>query len=1079
VAPASAVAALSADAPGDPCTASGAVVTCTVSNLLTGTVRAVTVWVTPTATYDGVLTNTATVTPTNAIDSDDTDNADAVTTTVVYVPPVADLWVEKDAPAFVEPGALLLYDLSWGNAGAVTATAVTMTDTLPGGVNFVTATLEPDSTDPLVWSLGDLAPGETATATVHAVVGTLDDGTALVNHVAISSTTAEDVTVNNTDTVTTTVSDLGGYDLSLVKEANPAEVEVGDTIGYALWVTNTGNLPANVTLLDAIPAGTEYVPGSASALGGIGTLDDSDGIEWIGTLDVDEDVLVTFGVEVISCKGVACGTLRNVATAEIDGVSYLWQEQVDTTVRCPDLTISGAGPERSPQFSDGTFKRYDVTFTYENKNEHAKPGVAHTSTVTITVPEGAQFSASNPIADETSADKRTKVWRLGDLAAGADGTIQVQVEPYQWLTDGVTVTAVIASEPGMECDSNAPNQDAVTTYPTKMALEKRADTPHWTVTRDPETGDVTQRMLVDYSLRYHDQTPDPTRPPASSYRIDDQWPGSLNFERYTSDPKLDMVIIGRQATPAADQPTTLRFEGTKYLRVDDPGWLRLQGVTTVVTPGQVIVNEAEETYETQKTQGTGTEVYTDSARVEILAPLTPPYILFPEEGNTCAGDSLEVRGFAQSGVTVTLYMDDDLEPTTPVAQIQPDALGYFTAVVNIPAGDEFAVTYLIAKAGRAGETSEDSNRVTVGTPTWGGWCPQRSYWEGTLQAGPNEGQHRTYVFRGKSGMRRTRNWQIPGEYGFWDTDLHLYSCCTDATQAMTVTADGVVYTPSSRDGHWYHFDITGGAHEVTIQSQCGDTVSAESGEILIDPDGFVFNVDEGGDYDPTTGMFDPVEPIPGVTVTCMMSAPQWGGWVPWPAHLYEDQVNPQVTDDVYPDGITTPGYYAFFTPPGHYYIQVEGIPSTGSGQAPGYQAWRSPVVEVITQIVHVNVPYTPWADEVAETVTLTPDGPDPETVTIAVGETVEWHATLRATDTVTDLIAWSENPLLQPKSAIDPLLDPRGFDAGFLEPGRGYRRTFAWPGTYDYTDAHGNTGTVVVTGEPPYVYIYLPMVLKN
>jgi len=218
------------------------------------------------------------------------------------------------------------------------------------------------------------------------------------------------------------------------------------------------------------------------------------------------------------------------------------------------------------------------------------------------------------------------------------------------------------------------------------------------------------------------------------------------------------------------------------------------------------------------------------------------------------------------------------------------------------------------------------------------------------------------------------------------------------------------------------------------------------------------------------GSFNPVEAISGVTVTAYVSVPQWGGWVPWPAHLY-GQVNPQVTDATYPDGITTTGYYAFFTPPGHYYLQVEGIE--------GYQAWRSPVVEVITQIVHVNVPYTPWADEVAEIVTLTPDGPDPETVTIAVGETVAWQATLRATDTITDLIAWSENPLLRPLSALNPLEDTKGFDGGFLEPGRTYRRTFAWPGSYAYTDAHGNSGTINVIGDPPYKYIYLPLVLRN
>ncbi|MBU1661894.1 MAG: DUF11 domain-containing protein, partial [Chloroflexi bacterium] len=1038
-------------------------------NIPTNTQRLVTIWVTPTATYDGILTNTATVTPTNALDPDGTDNADAVTTTVVYVSPVPDLWVNKDALPFVEPGAPLVYDLSWGNSGNATAMSVALTDTLPGGVNFITATLAPDSTDPLVWHLGNLAPGATATATVHVVVGdALEDGTALINRGEISSTTAEAITINNTDTATTTVYELGGYDLSLEKSADLAEVEVGGTIGYGIWITNTGGLPADVTLNDAIPAGTEYVPGSALASSGM--LNDSNGIEWQGTLEVDESVLVTFDVEVVACEGVDCGTIRNVASAEIAGVAYVWQEQVDTIVRCPDLTIAGEGPERSPQFSDGTFKRYGVVFTYENKDDHNNPGVAHNTIVTITLPEGAQFSASNPIANYTSPDKRTKVWNLGNLAAGANGTIQVQVEPYQWLDAGYTAHAEIYANPIDECQPDQhPNQADVTTFPTKLELEKGTADPRWTVTRDPVTGDVTQRMLVEYYLRYHYQTSDPNRPPVSAYRIEDQWPGELTFERYTSAPEI--VLIGDMKTLHSEQAVTpLHFESTEFLYVGDPGWLRLQGATatTVVTPGQVIVNEAEQTYETQKTQGTGTEVYTDSARVETQVMLIPPYITFPEEGNTCSGGSLEVRGTAQQGVTVNIYLDGDLEPTTLVAQVTPDAGGRFTATVIIPIVSEFTTHYLIAKSEHNGEISEASNRILLGKPSFGGWCPQRSYWEGTLKSGPNKGQDRTYYFRGWSGMRRTRGWQISGEYGFWDTQLHLYSCCTEATQAMTVTADGVVYTPSSRDGHWYHFDITGAAHNVTIASRCGDQVMEESGDILIDPDGYVFNVDKGGDYSGEGGMFAPVEAVSGVTVTCMVSMPTWGGWIPWPAHLYDDQVNPQVTDDVYPDNITTTGYYAFFTPPGHYYLDVQGID--------GYQHWRSPVVEVITEIMHVNVPYTPWPESVVVSVTLTSQGISSPAITIPVGNAVEWVSMLTASDTLTDLIQWSENPILHPKSDLDPLENPRGFDAGYLEPGRVYRRQFNAPGTFTYTDANGNAGTVIVTGGAE---IYLPIIMKG
>ncbi|MBL7063454.1 MAG: hypothetical protein ISS49_04500, partial [Anaerolineae bacterium] len=164
--------------------------------------------------------------------------------------------------------------------------------------------------------------------------------------------------------------------------------------------------------------------------------------------------------------------------------------------------------------------------------------------------------------------------------------------------------------------------------------------------------------------------------------------------------------------------------------------------------------------------------------------------------------------------------------------------------------------------------------------------------------------------------------------------------------------------------------------------------------------------------------------------------------------------NPQVTDDVYPDGITTTGYYAFFTPPGFYYIDVEGID--------GYQHWRSPVVQVITEIVHVNVPYTPWPEEDVYTVTITADGPDSATITVPVGSAVEWTSALRDGDTITDLMTWSENPILRPLSGLDPLEDTRGFDAGYLEPGRVYRREFARSGVYAYTDAAGHGGVVVV-----------------
>jgi plastocyanin len=221
--------------------------------------------------------------------------------------------------------------------------------------------------------------------------------------------------------------------------------------------------------------------------------------------------------------------------------------------------------------------------------------------------------------------------------------------------------------------------------------------------------------------------------------------------------------------------------------------------------------------------------------------------------------------------------------------------------------------------------------------------------------------------------------------------------------------------------------------------------------VLIDPDGYIFDVTKG---------FDPANPtlhaLEDVTVTCMVWMSEWGGWVPWPAHLYEDQQNPQVTGE--------DGYFAFFTPPGQYYLQIDG--------KEGYQSWRSPMIEVINAIVHVNVPLTPLSDDSIQ-ILLTANGPSTSLIRILSGQTVVWNADMDIDIPIEQLRIWTENPILHVLSTLDPLADVLGFDSGMLTPGQSYRRQFTQPGVYTYTDGYGNIGTIVV-GQG----VYLPIVRK-
>jgi uncharacterized repeat protein (TIGR01451 family) len=98
----------------------------------------------------------------NRVDIDCTELAPVSITTTTTITSQPELSISKiDDPDPVEPGSMLVYTITYGNTGTMTATGVTVTDTLPKGVDFITASASPTASDnPLVWEIGDLVPPE-------------------------------------------------------------------------------------------------------------------------------------------------------------------------------------------------------------------------------------------------------------------------------------------------------------------------------------------------------------------------------------------------------------------------------------------------------------------------------------------------------------------------------------------------------------------------------------------------------------------------------------------------------------------------------------------------------------------------------------------------------------------------------------------------------------------------------------------------------------------------------------------------------------------------------------------------------
>lgn len=190
-------------------------------------------------------------------------------------PGSADLEITKvDAPDPVTAGANLTYTLSVKNNGPDAAAETTVTDVLPAGVAFVSASPSCSGTTTVTCSLGTVASGDTATVTI--TVSPAAAG-ALSNTATVSSSITDPVPANNSATATTTVNAAPAApppapppsaDLAITKVGAPEPVTAGSNLTYTVTVKNNGpDQAAAVTVTDPLPAGATFVSATAPCTG--------------------------------------------------------------------------------------------------------------------------------------------------------------------------------------------------------------------------------------------------------------------------------------------------------------------------------------------------------------------------------------------------------------------------------------------------------------------------------------------------------------------------------------------------------------------------------------------------------------------------------------------------------------------------------------------------------------------------------------------------------------------------------------------------------------------------------------------
>ncbi len=415
------------------------------------------------------ITNTAVVTTEN-FDVDNSDNSSSVTTPVT---PQANLAVAKSGPATITAGTDVTYTVTLTNNGPSTASNVALTDDVPAGMTFVSATQNTGPTficgggATITCTIGTFAPSATATFTF--VMHVAPSATGSIDNVAtVAATTADPAGGNNTSTVSSTVTTSAN--LAVVK-SGPASAVAGETVTYTITASNAGPSTAvNVTVSDILPPNTTFVSATPNCSEAAGTITCT-----IASFDPSATATFTF---VFAVSPTATGSVVNTASITSPTPDPAPTNNSSTTTASlsssADVSVTKSGPAAVAAGSNATY-----TVTVAN----AGPSTASNVTLTDTLPPNATFVSVEQTAGPTFNCTPPAVGTTGQLvctiaalAPAAPATFTIVVNANAGASGTVDNTATVSSS---TADPNAANNTATSSAgidpgPTDLTITKTA-----------------------------------------------------------------------------------------------------------------------------------------------------------------------------------------------------------------------------------------------------------------------------------------------------------------------------------------------------------------------------------------------------------------------------------------------------------------------------------------------------------------------------------------------------------------------------------------------------------------------------
>ena len=273
------------------------------------------------------------------------------------------------------------------NRGPNPATGIEVTDNLPAGFDFVSASASQGAYDPATgaWSVGSLAVGEIAQLVLTAKV----TAPGVITNLAVKTGQNEpDPIASNDSAAAVPPRRLLPISRS-TRMSIAATALVGETLTFTVRATNRGPSPATgVTIADALPAGLSFV----SAVPSHGSYDPATGIWTVGTLDWLAQATLTL-VARVDQPGALVNNASMASQDQVDPNPFNNSDAVSVNAApAADLRVAKAVSNAAPGV--GALVTYTIAVT------NLGPDDATSADVSDVLPAGVAFVSANSITGQ-------------------------------------------------------------------------------------------------------------------------------------------------------------------------------------------------------------------------------------------------------------------------------------------------------------------------------------------------------------------------------------------------------------------------------------------------------------------------------------------------------------------------------------------------------------------------------------------------------------------------------------------------------------------------------------------------------